>query len=65
MNTCEYNLEDFEETGYNEFEAESNANVPEMASINSTGPTTGTGTSSSTGRRPKRVLDTFSTSSIH
>ena len=59
MDPRDLNVENLKEAEYDEFE------ILEMASNNLIGPTTGTGTSSSTGRTPKRVLDTFSTSSIH
>ena len=59
MDTRNYNLENFEEIEYNEFEGEGDDNVPKMASNNSTVPISGTSTSCSTGRITKRVRSTI------
>ena len=55
MNPHDYNLEDFENAEYNEFEADGDDNVTKIALNNSTSPATGTSTSSSIGRTPKKI----------
>ena len=55
----DYNLEDFEDAEYNEFETDSEDNVLEIASNKPIGPATSTDTSNSTSKTPKIVRFKF------